>query len=210
VVDNEEADRELLIHLLEPLGFELRQASSGHDALDLLAAGYRPDVILMDLAMPGIDGWETLRRVRHMKLPALHCAIVSANAFDKGLDNDVAIRPEDFILKPVRHSELLDWLERQLGLVWNEGPATAPLRPQAPAASAPANLSFPDAAALSALEQGVTLGYYRGILNTLAEIERTQPGHAAFVQSMRELAGQFQFDAMSQILQQARHASRSA
>ena len=61
-MDNEEADRELLVHLLEPLGFELRTAASGHDALDLLAAGLAPDAILMDLAMPGIDGWETIRR----------------------------------------------------------------------------------------------------------------------------------------------------
>jgi CheY-like chemotaxis protein len=67
VVDNEEADRELLVHVLEPLGFELRTAASGHDALDLLAAGHRPDVMLMDLAMPGIDGWETIRRLRQLE-----------------------------------------------------------------------------------------------------------------------------------------------
>ena len=48
--------------VLAPLGFELRTAASGHDALDLLAAGYRPDAIFVDLAMPGIDGWETIRR----------------------------------------------------------------------------------------------------------------------------------------------------
>ncbi|MBW8720992.1 MAG: response regulator, partial [Polaromonas sp.] len=64
IVDNEEADRELLVQLLEPMGFELRTAASGHDCLDLLAAGYQPDVIFMDLAMPGIDGWETLRRIQ--------------------------------------------------------------------------------------------------------------------------------------------------
>jgi hypothetical protein len=38
---------------------------------------------------------------------------VSANAFDRGLDNDVGIPSEDFILKPVRHADLLDWLERR-------------------------------------------------------------------------------------------------
>ncbi len=205
VVDNEEPDRELLVQLLEPLGFELRQAASGHDALDLLATGYRPHVIFMDLAMPGIDGWETLRRVRQMHLPHVQCAIVSANAFDKALDNDVDIRPEDFIVKPVRHSELLDWLERRLGLQWQYDEATtAPAGAEpAVASAAPAPLTYPDAAALVALAQAVSLGYYRGILNTLDDIERSQPAHSAFVGTMRQLAKQFQFDAMGQILEQA-------
>ncbi|MDH4417578.1 MAG: ATP-binding protein [Acidovorax sp.] len=205
VVDNEEPDRELLVHLLEPLGFELRQAASGHDALDLLATGYRPHAIFMDLAMPGIDGWETLRRVRQMRLQGVHCAIVSANAFDKALDNDVDIRPEDFIVKPVRHSELLDWLERRLGLQWQYDEAiTAPAGAEpAVASAAPAPLTYPDAAALLALAQAVSLGYYRGILNTLDDIERSQPAHSAFVGTMRQLAKQFQFDAMGQILEQA-------
>ena len=205
VVDNEEPDRELLVQLLEPLGFELRQAASGHDALDLLATGYRPHVIFMDLAMPGIDGWETLRRVRQMHLPHVQCAIVSANAFDKALDNDVDIRPEDFIVKPVRHSELLDWLERRLGLQWQYDKATtAPADAEpAVASAAPAPLTYPDAAALLALAQAVSLGYYRGILNTLDDIERSQPAHSAFVGTMRQLAQQFQFDAMGQILEQA-------
>lgn len=235
VVDNEEPDRELLVQLLEPLGFELRQAASGHDALDLLATGYRPHAIFMDLAMPGIDGWETLRRVRQMGLqgarpaqgrttPAgpsplavgsdasqsaaggyVHCAIVSANAFDKALDNDVDIRPEDFIVKPVRHSELLDWLERRLGLQWqHDEAAEAPAASESEAApTAPAPLTYPDATALAALSQVVALGYYRGILNTLDDIERSQPAHSAFVGTMRQLARQFQFDAMGQILEQA-------
>ncbi|MBD9393300.1 ATP-binding protein [Acidovorax sp. ACV01] len=205
VVDNEEPDRELLVQLLEPLGFELRQAASGHDALDLLATGYRPHAIFMDLAMPGIDGWETLRRVRQMHLVGVRCAIVSANAFDKALDNDVDIHPEDFIVKPVRHSELLDWLERRLGLQWQHDEAKeAPAGTEPTASStAPAPLTYPDAIALSALAQVVALGYYRGILNTLDDIERSQPAHSAFIGTMRQLARQFQFDAMGQILEQA-------
>ncbi|WP_395054602.1 ATP-binding protein [Polaromonas sp.] len=196
VVDNEEADRELLVNVLEPLGFELRTAASGHDCLDLLAAGYRPEVILMDLAMPGIDGWETLRRVRAVGHSDIHLAIVSANAFDKGLDNDVGIRLEDFILKPVRHSELLDWLERRLQLVWLEAPA------QAPAAATPVVLPriYPPAAQLDALREVVNLGYFRGIMNTLDEIEKTQPQSAGFAAEMRGLARQFQFETMSQQL----------
>jgi len=206
VVDNEETDRDLLVRLLAPLGFEVRQAASGHDALDLLAAGWRPDAILMDLAMPGIDGWETLRRVRRLPFGDLPCAIVSANAFDRGLDNDAGITPADFVLKPVRHSELLDWLALRLGLVWNDG-ATAPqATPATPATSGAAPVRLPEAEALAGLEQAATLGYYRGILNALDEIERSQPACAPFVQTVRGLAGQFKFEAILQFLQQARHA----
>ena len=200
VVDNEEADRDLLVQLLEPLGFELRTAASGHDALDLLVAGLAPDAILMDLAMPGIDGWETIRRLRRLPHVQASVAVVSANAFDKGLDNDAGVRAEDFILKPLRHSELLDWLERQLGLHWVD-------KPLAPAAPTDAGLAkpwvWPAAAMLDGLRQSVQLGYYRGVMNQLDEIESGQPACASFVQAMRELARQFQFEAMSRRLAQA-------
>jgi signal transduction histidine kinase/ActR/RegA family two-component response regulator len=206
VVDNEEPDRELLVQLLQPMGFELRTAASGHDCLDLLAAGYQPDVIFMDLAMPGIDGWETLRRVRGSGHEGIRLAIVSANAFDKGMENDVGILPEDFILKPVRHTELIAWLERRLALAWRYDEAAEVLP-----APAPAPRVLPGAAQLAALQEVVTLGFYRGIMNTLAEIERQQPDTAAFVDDMRVLARQFQFEAMGRQLanQEGRHEQRA-
>ncbi len=208
VVDNEEADRELLVQLLEPMGFELRTAASGHDCLDLLAAGYQPDVIFMDLAMPGIDGWETLRRVRRAGHSGIRLAIVSANAFDKGLDNDVGVPPEDFILKPVRHTELIDWLEWRLALRWRYDLPSVVVA--LPVAVAPAQV-FPDAPQLAALREVVNLGFYRGILNKLAEIETQQPATAGFVQDMRLLARQFQFEAMASQLnpQEADHEHRA-
>ena len=206
VVDNEEPDRELLVQLLQPLGFELCTAASGHDCLDLLAAGLQPDVVLMDLAMPGIDGWETLRRIQHSGDADIAFAIVSANAFDKGLDNDVGIRPEDFILKPVRHTELLEWLERRLKLTWlfEGAPAHAPLLEVIAAPH-----SLPGLAQRAALLEVVNLGFYRGIMNKLAEIEMHEPATCGFVEEMRVLARSFQFEAMSQQLttQQEGHAS---
>ena len=124
VVDNEEIDRELLRNVLEPLGFELRQAASGLDCLQRLR-DFSPDAILRDLAMPGIDGWETIHRIRTEQLSDAPLAIVSANAFEKGTDNIAGIPAEDFILKPVRKSELLDWPGRVLALEWLEVPQRA-------------------------------------------------------------------------------------
>jgi signal transduction histidine kinase/CheY-like chemotaxis protein/purine-cytosine permease-like protein len=196
VVDNEEADREMLVAVLEPLGFELRTAASGHDALDLLAAGLQPHAILVDLAMPGIDGWETIRRIRRMSHLDARIAVVSANAFDKALENDVGIRPEDFIVKPVRHTELLDWLERQWELRWLQEPAPPPRAPMVARVSA----GWPREDLLAPLHQAVQLGYYRGILNQLDAIDAAQPECAGFTAPLRELARQFQFEAVARAL----------
>ncbi len=195
VVDNEEADRDLLVSLLEPLGFVLRVAASGHDGLDLLAAGYDPDVILLDLAMPGIDGWETLRRVRALDGRQPCVAIVSANAFERGVDNLLGIEPEDFIVKPVRHSELLDWLERKLALTWLDAAAGVPHDPH------DLPLVPPPRADLLALQELVQLGFYRGITNKLSAIVAAQPACAGFAQAMGAMARQFQFEAMLAQLQ---------
>ena len=208
VVDNEEADRELLVKLLQPLGFELRTAASGHDCLDLLTAGYLPDVIFMDLAMPGIDGWETIRRLRSPPLgracAGVQIAIVSANAFDKGLDNAVGLPTEDFILKPVRHSELLDWLGLRLSLTWLQAPVPQTWVKPSPTVAAPP-VWAPDSpahAALSALREAVSLGYYRGIMNQLDALERCQPESTPWVLELRGLAQAFKFEALSQRLAQ--------
>jgi signal transduction histidine kinase/purine-cytosine permease-like protein/DNA-binding NarL/FixJ family response regulator len=200
VVDNEEPDRELLRNLLEPLGFHVRTASSGHDALDLLASGLQPDAVLLDLAMPGIDGWETVRRMRALGCHAVRVAIVSANAFDRGLDNDVGIVPEDFIVKPVRHSELLAWLERQLELVW----CHSSIPDIAPVAQPEHNVVPPQQARME-LEELLRLGYFRGILNALQSMEKQYPECAGFVQSMTTMARQYQFEAMLDYLHTLHH-----
>ena len=198
VVDNEEVDRELIACLLEPLGFELRTAASGHECLALLRQ-HTPDAILMDLAMPGIDGWTTLRAIREQGLSAAPIAIVSGNAFDKGLDNDVGIAAEDFILKPVRVNELLDWLGVRLRLDWTFAPAAELPEPvMLPAAG----WVRPGEAQLRALDELVSLGYYRGIVRKLDEIEAQDAKHAGFVNHLRSLARQFQLDAMTRVIRE--------
>jgi signal transduction histidine kinase/CheY-like chemotaxis protein/purine-cytosine permease-like protein len=199
VVDNEEVDRALLVSALQPLGFELLQAGSGEEALALLQAGVVPDVILMDLAMPGIDGWETLRRVRMQRLaPGASIAVVSANAFDKGLDNDAGIAPEDFIVKPVRLRELLSWLGARLALTWIHSPPT-PIPSEA--AAAPPMVP-PSPAHLDALAGQVRLGHYRGIVDRLECIATEEPACAPYVARMHALAREFKFDAMGRLIEE--------
>ncbi len=194
VVDNEEVDRELLRQLLEPAGFLVQQAASGEAALAALHAGAAPDAILMDLAMPGIDGWETIRRLRAQGLSAAPVAIVSANAFDRRLDNDLGLGADDYVLKPVRGEELLEWLGRALALAWSDGPAApAPVPVRAPEAAA----VVPEATSLRALAEQVRVGYPRGIHRWLDHIDATEPACAEFTQRLRGLASRFQLDAMA-------------
>ncbi|MBS0434674.1 MAG: response regulator [Proteobacteria bacterium] len=209
VVDNEEADRELLVSLLAPLGFELRTVASGEEALALLRSRpsqeWPPDAIFMDLAMPGIDGWETIRCIRHEAIGPAAIAIVSANAFDQGLDNDVGIAPADFITKPVRVAELLDWLGRTLALEWTAAATTPPASPPAPTADEA--LALPAAPQLRALQELVDIGYVRGIVRRLDQIEREAPESAAFVERLRTLARGFRLDEMNGVLQRALQGS---
>jgi len=201
VVDNEEVDRELLRQLLEPIGFVVQQAASGEQALQALRDGARPDAILMDLAMPGIDGWETIRRLRAEGLSDAPVAIVSANAFDRRLDNDVGIVARDYVLKPVRGEELLDWLGRVLRLDWSAEPGVA--RPAQAVETAPAVATLPELTSLQALAEQVRVGYPRGIHRWLDHIDANEPACADFTQRLRGLASRFQLDAMAADIAQA-------
>jgi signal transduction histidine kinase/CheY-like chemotaxis protein len=204
VVDNEKVDRDMLQSVLDALGFQVEQAASGYECLQILPH-FAPHLIFMDLAMPGIDGWETLRRMRRLKLSDAHVAILSANAFDQNLDNDAGIGTDDFIVKPLRVDALLDWLGNKLRLQWVSAEAAAIAAPAA--VQRPLPLVAPAREYLSALDELISLGYVRGILNTLAEIERADPAHGEFVRVLRALAREFQFDAMKEILRKARDAT---
>ncbi|WP_066341384.1 hybrid sensor histidine kinase/response regulator [Azohydromonas lata] len=223
VVDNEAPDRELLLNLLQPLGFEIHQAASGPEAIALWPT-LRPDALFMDLAMPGLDGWQTLQRLRALGLADdAPVAIVSANAFDRGLDNDPGVRARDFFVKPVRVDDLLDWLERRLKLAWIEElpvhPAPAPALPaaaasqQAPAAepeparaapvpataAAPADPAWrPDVKLLRALDEALRLGHVRGARAALERIAESDPQQGpAFAAPLRALLQRFELDALA-------------
>lgn len=204
VVDNEAVDRELLVNILTPLGFEVAQVSSGQQCLAAIP-GFSPHVIFMDLAMPGMDGWETLRRLRAGGMTDAEIAIISANAFEKGAENDAGIAGEDFIAKPFRVDELLDWLGKRLNLEWIR--ADIPRQAAPPPGLPTQPIVPPGPEQVINLREMIDLGYMRGLLDKLDEIEQLDPVHAEFVRVMRMLARRFQFEAMKEILRKSTDGS---
>jgi signal transduction histidine kinase len=194
VVDNERNDRELLVNILAPLGFATEQAGTGAECIERCALAL-PDLILMDLAMPVMDGWEASRILRRDWGSDVPILIVSANAYDKVLENPAGIVPEDFIVKPVNVAELLERIGARLGLDWvmQAEPAQAPERPV---------LHFPPAAQLEALREQLSLGYVRGITRQLDAIAALDPQYAPFAATVRGYAARFDLEAMAAFLDQ--------
>jgi CheY-like chemotaxis protein len=176
----------------------MEQAASGLEALQVMPR-FQPHLVFMDLAMPGIDGWETIRRIRRDRLGEPRIAIISANAFDKGLDNDLGVPAADFMTKPVRVNHLLDWVGEALTLTWVWAEPSAPVAVVPPPAT-----TLPAPERLRALAELAELGYLRGLLDQLAEIDALDAGHGEFTARLRTLARQFQFDAIKDLLANVR------
>ncbi len=79
VVDDDQDIREALQEILEDDGYEVRLASDGRQVLDLVGRGLRPDLVLLDLMMPAMDGWELLgHRAQHDVLAHVPFVVLSA------------------------------------------------------------------------------------------------------------------------------------
>ena len=116
VVDDIDANRALLRDLLQPLGFDICMAANGFDGIEQTIARH-PDVILMDVVMPVMDGLEASRRIR--QLPGLErTRIIAISASVAGNAHETAVRAhvDAFLGKPVRHQQLLQLLAELLGL----------------------------------------------------------------------------------------------
>ncbi len=110
IVDDEPDVRLVARVILEAAGYEIEEAESGEAALDVLGRSPMPDVLLLDVRMPGIDGWEVLRRVRDSpgRLCELPVVIFTADIASAELA-PVALRDREFFLgKPFDPDDLID------------------------------------------------------------------------------------------------------
>lgn len=116
VVDDHQANRELLYQILAPYPFKLREASNGIEALDSIRR-YPPDLVLLDLAMPILDGETTIRKLRAQEstreLPIL---VLSAMAFEENKQSAIRAGADGFIAKPFKKEHLLSALFKLLNI----------------------------------------------------------------------------------------------
>jgi CheY-like chemotaxis protein len=114
VVEDNELSRDALSRRLERRGYRVVLAVDGQQAIDV-ARAERPDLILMDLGLPGIDGWEATRQLK-ADLTTRHIPIIVLSAHAMTNDRDQALQAggDEFDTKPVRFQPLMEKIEALL------------------------------------------------------------------------------------------------
>lgn len=105
VADDNDVAQRLCKRVLEKAGFGVLIAADGLQAVDA-ALKQRPSVILMDVAMPGIDGLEAMRRIK-AEIPAMPIVIASAHSMSSDRERFLAAGADDVLSKPFRLADLV-------------------------------------------------------------------------------------------------------
>jgi len=115
IVEDVELNRDLLVQLLED-DYRLVLANDGLSALER-AAQAKPDLILMDLSLPRMDGWEATRRLKaDAELARIPVIVLSAHAMRGDEEQARASGCDDFLTKPIDETALFRKLEKHLGV----------------------------------------------------------------------------------------------
>ena len=121
VVDDNLDNQAVLVDLLSPLGFIIKQANDGSEGLET-ATQWLPDAIITDLIMPEMDGFELIRRVRQSSILKEKVIIAnSASVYEADQKKSLAIGSDAFLPKPIQTETLLELLQQHLNLTWLYG-----------------------------------------------------------------------------------------
>ncbi len=117
LIAEDQAENRLLLHeLLEPLGFELREAVNGQEAV-AVCEQWRPRLIWMDIRMPVMDGLEATRRIKATEAgAAIRIIALTAHALEEERIEILAAGCDDFIRKPYRDADIYEALAKHLGV----------------------------------------------------------------------------------------------
>jgi signal transduction histidine kinase/CheY-like chemotaxis protein/purine-cytosine permease-like protein len=122
VIDDDRAHVNMVEEMLAPLGFTIFAAMSGAEGLEI-AARCHPDLVLLDLTMPGMSGWEVASNLRERENGDIAILIVSADAHVLSGRPGGTMLHDDFLIKPFSLPDLLDRVQTLLELDWIIEPA---------------------------------------------------------------------------------------
>ncbi|MBB3771372.1 CheY-like chemotaxis protein [Angulomicrobium tetraedrale] len=115
LVEDNEMNRDMLSRRLSRNGHEVLVAVNGQEGVDL-ALSERPDIILMDMSLPVLDGWEATRQVKaNPATAAIPVIALTAHAMAKDREDAMAAGCDDFDTKPVELPRLLGKIQALLG-----------------------------------------------------------------------------------------------
>jgi CheY-like chemotaxis protein len=116
IVDDKWANRQLLIKLLNPLGFELNEAENGQEALELWNE-WQPHLIWMDMRMPMMDGYEATQHIKaHTKGQATAIIALTASVLEEKRVLVLDAGCDDFLRKPFREGDIFELMHKHLGV----------------------------------------------------------------------------------------------
>ena len=116
IVDDKPLNRQLLVKLLNPLGFELREANNGKEAVDICAA-WEPHLIWMDMRMPVMDGYEATKQIKTTTGgQAIAIIALTASVLEEERAVILSAGCDDFMRKPFREEDIFATMGKHLGV----------------------------------------------------------------------------------------------
>lgn len=205
VVDDNVGNTSMLVSLLEPLGFEVDTAQNGRDAL-LRAEEHRPDLVLMDLVMPEMNGLEAATLMReNRKLTDTRIIGTSATATDNAYKETFVASCDDFVTKPIRIDLLLEKIGGQLGIEWRTAPTEIEgVKGGRSIANGEELLVVPAAEEIERLYELAMMGDMLKIEKWATELDAKDHVYRFFAEKLRELAGGFKTKAILALVEQYR------
>ncbi len=200
IVEDNQETHVVLNAMLAPVGFEIKYAVNGEEGFTK-AATFCPDLILTDLMMPVMDGFEATRRIR--QIPALKNVIVigiSASAFERTRRESLEAGCDDFLTKPFYIDELLKKLQTHLKLEWTYEEQHKIQTVEMPLEQRP--IVLPPAEELAALYEWTVLGDIENIAEYMKKLEAANSAFAPFATKVWQLAEAFLLDELEEFLKQ--------
>ncbi len=196
LVDDDADNRSWLSQLLAAVGFEVREASDGAEALAAVEA-WAPQVVLVDLNMPVMDGYDAMRAIR--ALPSRERVVlvaVTASAFDDARDAIFAAGADGWLRKPCREADLLEEIRRHTGIEYryaDDGPSSS-------LPAAPRSTLSPRALALELRGELVRAALIADYDQVRELIGRIPPEHAHLAEELDALVERFAYEQIVELL----------